>query len=914
MSINKHNTPFNVLRHNRQFEIAPRDPVSIYIAGTVLGLTGTAFYIAVGLSYVAISMVTSAALAALMPKPDMNPNNSQGLLVNSRQPTAPAQFVYGTVRKGGEVTFIETTGSNNVVLHQIITVAAHEIEDITAIYVNDKIINMSNETVTDSPYKRTRYVTYTSTVSGTAVTQQIEVTDYYMKIYYHLGNQTSATDTFANSSESLASTLHAETSADSDFIGKGLAYLYCRLEYDKDAFADGVPTFTAVLKGKKVAKTINGVEQTPVFSNNSAWVMRDFLKSSYGFNDDAIDYASFEAAANICDDTTVLSNGDPQYTIDGVINSSQSYGDVLNSMVGTCGGSLFWGSGSWRLHAGAFVTPTKTLTLDDFRGPISLDTKVSMRDNFNAVRGTYVDALSGYISSDYPQVNSSLFLSQDNGQETVLDLQLPFTTSSITAQRLAKQLLFRSREQLSLSAEFGMNAFDIEVGDFIKLRNERYGWSTGNEKTFEVTSWKLAPNPDEGDIRISLSLRESSLAAFGFGVSDELEIVSNNTTLTTYDDVPSIGVTMSQEYREVNENVVNVLVANIVTDSIERLDSVIVKYRKTSDPDFKSVGQSILIGDADTAGRFEIVGIDVPQISEPPINYTISVVPVNALGFRGDPVITTFNVTSDTTPPSSPSNLTHQLSGGTIFFAWPAVSDLDLSHYKLYYSSNSSANFGDSSTLSIVDKIARPATSVTYPALSGKFFISSIDKTGNESTTASSSVVTPSELPTLNTSQTHTESTSFSGSKTNLTVSGGKLFMTSYSSANSSGTYVFDHNGNNYFDVGTSRTVRLSSSITVARKHLDAVNGEVNWDDIPNNWDTWPDNWDTWTDETANFNDYSVTIEARAGNTVTEMNNASFVTGSGEIVGRYIQFRATLANTQAKITPNISALSATVEY
>jgi hypothetical protein len=166
----------------------------------------------------------------------------------------------------------------------------------------------------------------------------------------------------------------------------------------------------------------------------------------------------------------------------------------------------------------------------------------------------------------------------------------------------------------------------------------------------------------------------------------------------------------------------------------------------------------------------------------------------------------------------------------------------------------------------------------------------------------------------LNTSQTHTESTSFSGSKTNLTVSGGKLFMTSYSSANSSGTYVFDHNGNNYFDVGTSRTVRLSSSITVARKHLDAVNGEVNWDDIPNNWDTWPDNWDTWTDETANFNDFSVTIEARAGITVSEMNNAPFVIGSGEIVGRYIQFRATLANTQAKITPNISALSATVEY
>jgi hypothetical protein len=106
----------------------------------------------------------------------------------------------------------------------------------------------------------------------------------------------------------------------------------------------------------------------------------------------------------------------------------------------------------------------------------------------------------------------------------------------------------------------------------------------------------------------------------------------------------------------------------------------------------------------------------------------------------------------------------------------------------------------------------------------------------------------------------------------------------------------------------------LSSTITVTRKHLDAVNGEVNWDDIPNNWDTWPDSWDTWTNETGNYNDFSVTFEVRAGNTVSEMNNASFVIASGEVVGQYIQFRAILANTQSKITPNISALSATVEY
>ena len=329
---------------------------------------------------------------------------------------------------------------------------------------------------------------------------------------------------------------------------------------------------------------------------------------------------------------------------------------------------------------------------------------------------------------------------------------------------------------------------------------------------------------------------------------------------------------------------------------------------------FKSVGQAILVNEGNTAARFEVVGIDAPQVNEPAINYTISVTPVNALGYKGTTITTTFNVAHDTTPPSSPTNLTHLLSGGTAFFNWSPVTDLDLSHYKLHYSSNSSANFGDASTLVKVEKIARPATSVSFPALAGKFFVSAVDKTGNESSTATAVVVTSSELPALGQDDTDTESPNFSGSKTNLTVSGGNLFMTSFANANSTGAYEFDHGGSSYFDVGTSRTVRLSYAITVSRKHQDAVNGEVNWDDIPNNWDTWPNNFDTWTDEDAEFSDYAVIVEARAADTVNNLSSASFIDASGEIVGRFVEFRATLSNTGPKITPNISALSATVEY
>jgi len=886
-------------QYSNDWSRVPRMPMQV--GALILGQMGIAVsttftftamgLITYGVGYIATTLVTSALLKALAPKQNSGSSGSSGgLLTNARGATSSAQVVYGQVRKGGVVTFLESTGENNKILHQIIVLAAHEVEEIGDIYINDEVVTMSNEDVTSEPYNG------------------------FLKIYKHIGNQVDAESNFANSTSDLSDTLHAETSATSDFVGKGLAYLYCRFTYDQNAYANGLPTITAVVKGKKIVKTSNGTEQSAVYTSNAAWVIRDFLTSSYGLNDDQIDYTSFEAAADVCDETDVLSDGSAQYQVNGVVDLSQPVGDVLTDFVAACGGSLFWGGGYWKLYAGEFITPTKTLTLDDLRSPISLQTKASMRDNFNKVTGTFIDKDNDWISGDYPPVSSSVFLTDDNNVETTMDLPLPYTTNSIAAQRLAKQMLFRSREQISMSADFGLEALDVEVGDFIKFRNERYGWGSGSEKTFEVIGWRLNPDPDNGDLRINLNLRESSSAAFGFSVADEQTVLSNNTTLLPYYDVPTIGVSLSQEYREVNENVINVLVAQITSSSIERIDSVIVKYKKTSDTNFRSVGQSILVGEGTDVGRFEIVGIDTPSINESAINYTVSVTPVNGLGFKGDPVTTTFNVTADTTPPSAPSSLSHSLSGGTAFFTWPSVSDLDLSHYKLYYSSNSSANFGDASVLEKVEKIARPATSITQPALAGKFFVSAVDKTGNESTSAASTVISSSELPQLGQSDTHTESTAFSGSKSNLTVSGGELFMTSYATAGSTGTYEFYHNGDGYFDVGTSRTVRLSSSITVSRKHQDAVSGEVNWDDIPNNWDTWPNNWDTWTDEDADFADYAVQIQARAATTTGGLSSATWVDASGEIVGRYIEFRAILSNTNAKISPSISALSATVEY
>ena len=639
---------------------------SIAVATAIVGggwVTAAAIY-AVG--YIATTLVTSFLTKALSPKSASRGSNpkaatdSGGLLVNARGAANPAQIVYGTMRKGGTVTYVEATGTDNKILHQIIVLAAHEVEEITTIYFDDQIVGMTNEDVATAPFNG------------------------HVKVYKHLGNQTSATDAFANSTESLSTTLHAEDgiSVGPDFIGKGIAYLYCRFEYDQDAFVNGLPTVTASVKGKKVVSTINGVAQTPAWSNNAAWVIRDFLTSSYGLNDDQIDYAFFEAAADICDDEPD-NRQNFKYTIDGVVDLDQPIGDVLEDMMTSCAGSLFWGGGQWKLIAGEWVEPTKTLTLDDFRSPINLKTKASTRDNFNRVSGTFIDAANDYVTADYPPVSGSAsgFLAEDNNVESTLDFSLPFTTYSPQAQRLAKQALFRGREQMTLNADFSLDALDLEVGDVVNIRNERYGWGTGDEKSFEVLGWRLNANADTGALHVNLDLKETSEAAYGFSEADEQTIISNNTTLLRYYEVPTVSVSLDTEYRVVNENVVNVLLINITSNQMERVDSVNVKYKKSTDTSYKSIAQSVLLDEGNDAGRFEVVGIEVPNTSDAvsTITYDVVVTPINSFGYRGASVEDSIDVGPDVTPPQCnewyTGELTHQTSGGGIYFKWPAVSD-----------------------------------------------------------------------------------------------------------------------------------------------------------------------------------------------------------------------------------------------
>lgn len=94
------------------------------------------------------------------------------------------------------------------------------------------------------------------------------------------------------------------------------------------------------------------------------------------------------------------------------------------------------------------------------------------------------------------------------------------------AQRIAKVILFRNREQITIKFPAKLTGFNVEVGDTILINNTRLGFS---DKPFEVAAWGFATD-NQGKLGVDLSLREISSSVYDWS-AEEVAIVSNNTTL-----------------------------------------------------------------------------------------------------------------------------------------------------------------------------------------------------------------------------------------------------------------------------------------------------------------------------------------------------------------------------------------------
>ena len=323
-----------------------------------LSFGGTLGFLGLGsiTSHFLVTTALGAALNALTPKPSTGGTN-RGYQVTQSGSALDHQVIYGKVKVGGARVFDSTTGGNNKFLHRVLAFTGHEIESFEEIYINDEV----------------------ATIDGTGNVTSPSQYNGKVRIKEHLGASDQAADS------DLVSEVDGWTA---EHRLRGIAYLYVRLSYNADAFPNGVPEITAVIKGKKVYDPRDG---STAWSDNPALCLRDYLSSTtYGLGeeDSNIDDDKVSTAADVCDQTDTPDSS-TRYTCNGAFTTATTPYDNLSSLLTSMGGLLWYSQGEWRMKPAYWTEPTLTLDENDLRGSITVNTRHSRRDNYNTVKGTF---------------------------------------------------------------------------------------------------------------------------------------------------------------------------------------------------------------------------------------------------------------------------------------------------------------------------------------------------------------------------------------------------------------------------------------------------------------------------------------------------------------------------------------------
>lgn len=851
---------------------------SLFLSGLSIGVATVLSNVIVSL---ASNLVLGAVSKALTPKPkqpSVAALSARDRTLAVRQPITVHRIIYGRQRVSGPYTFMHSTESNKY-LHLVITLAAHEVEEIGDIYFNDELVPLdSNGNATG------RYAGHAVVKKGLGLVYDSAVID-----------------TLVANTAGLWTVNHKQS---------GRAKIYLRLTWNQDLFAAGLPNVTAILKGKKVYDPRTGAT---AWSDNTALCLRDYLSNAgYGLGEPAarIDDTAVITAANICDESVALAAGgtEKRYTCNGVVETDMQPKEVIGQIQSSCAGICVYSGGKWRVLTGAYRTPTIPLSEGDLDGPIKVNSRVSRRELFNGVKGVFVNPVEFWQPTDFPPITNATYLSQDQGERIWKDVAFYFTTSSATAQRLAKIELERARQQITTVWPCNLTAMRLRAGDVVNLNNTRFGWTN---KPFDVVDWQFAlrSGGDAPRIGIDLTLRETASTVYDWASGEETVLdPAPDTDLPDPFTVAAPGIPLITESKYVTNEGAGVKVR--ATVSWTGNDQMAVPYQV----------EHKLAQDAswNVHPRTTGTSLDINDIA--PGLYDFRVKAINSIGVSSAYSQASKEIYGLSDKPAALTGLTMQSVGGLAILQWTQSPDLDVREGGKILFRHSPAQSGASysETTSIGESVTGDQAIAVLPLLPGTYFAAAIDSSGIASdpagvSTAAAQVLAFSPLGSVS------EHPVFSGAKSgvaavdNVLKLDGVALMDSWGELDSivdwdseggvtpSGVYTFAAG----IDLGSQRKVRLRSNLAVL---------EVNTRDYIDSRTALMDDWPSWDGVVGGSTDAQVW--ARATN---DDPNASPVwsawdkLSSGEYDARAFQFQARLSSSVLDYNIELSQLSVTAE-
>lgn len=674
----------------------------------------------------------------------MNP----GRTVTTQQAIQPWRVVYGETRVGGTITYKKFT-NNNTRYHLVITLAGHVCEDIVAIYFGDEEVTLDG--------------------SGEATGKYAG----YVRIKKSLGNESGQPfPDLVSESDGEWTDAHRQT---------GHCKIYVRLIGHTEKFPMGLPNITVKLKGKNdILDPRTGLR---AWTANPALIVNDYLTDTVrglgAVYSTEISATALTSSANTCDELVTLAAGgtEKRYTCNGSFTTAEKPADILPRLASSMAGYVVKIGGTWDILAGAYETPTLTLTDSDLAGAISWSSLISRRANCNSVKGVYADPGNFWQATDFPAVVSTTAIADDSGEQSWHDLKLDFTNSGSMAQRIAKIDLLRTRQPLTVTFPGKLSAFRARPGRTVMLTIAKYGWSA---KPFFIEEGRFAVRSD-GTLGYTLVLRETAAAIYDWSTSEEQAVdLAPNTTLADPGTVSAPGVpTVTETLYETTGS------AGVKSRATVSWSAMLDQYVLDYLPEYRTAaGTWVALSPAiDTSVQIDDLA---------PGDYEFRLRARNVFGvtsdYGGTRAQTLLGLTA---PPAAVAGFYVIKSAGIARATWQLHADLDVRQGGAIVVRHSPLTSGATWEGSvIVEEFAGNAVSGDLALMTGTYLAKARDSSGNWSTTAASFVVTEGMVTGFTTVATTTQQTAFAGTKTNAAVLSGALQLDSLTTIASMATPI----------------------------------------------------------------------------------------------------------------------------
>jgi len=695
-----------------------------------------------------VNVVTSF-IGWLIPTPDIpdfdTPEEEKGVLINKSSNNAQIPIVYGRRQVGITRVFLESSGTDNTYLYMAGVVCEGEIEEIQEIYIDDKKVTF-NGALTDGTVRE---------VDSSDSNFYKDSSHIQVQAFYGTDNQVAS------------SILTNSTNWTSNHRLRGVCYLAFRFKWNQDIFSS-IPQVRVTLKGRKV---YDPRTDTTAYTSNSALILLDYLRNTRygkGLPNSAFesDFASFKTSADECETQITPYTGADQINLfetNAVIDTDQKVIENVKKLLNPMRSLFTYNNGVYKLKIEGTGTAVKTITSDHVVGGAKV---LGERKNnkYNRVIGTFVNPDKNWQNDtvSFPPADDTIvatefkhatMLAQDNGTLLEGNFQFPNVTNKFGAEALCEVILRRSRNQLQIQLTLTSEFLELEIGDIVAITYPSGGF---NAKPFRVLGLEI-----NEDLTVNVQLFEHQDNFYTFNEKNPIPTIADTILPNPNSIQPPSSVTLTDDLVEYNDGTVitrlNVLIGASTDQFIDQYE---VELRQDTDRNATAVVDNFKVVGRGVALRHQVLNV-IDNAT-----YTIRVRGINALGVKSTYVTEQRQIIGQTAVPQDVENFSINVLGDQALLSWSAIPDLDLDYYVLKFSTDL-VNPTWQNSIDLVDRIARPATSVTLPLLTGSYLIKAQDKLGNQS---SNETIVTTNIASVNfiTQTTINEHTAFTGTKSGV--------------------------------------------------------------------------------------------------------------------------------------------------